>query len=350
MGVDSDSHGLAPPTAAAEWRSKSGAEIASYLLAVLATPIALHFHLLPTVFAGLAVHVLTVKLARRLPVGWGGLARKLALAALASLVVFALFGAGLGLWSFLHGSKGMAALLATAAERVEDVKRLLPAEIADTIPASMEDARDQITAILREHSHKISAAGMAGLRTLIHVLFGMALGGITALHHFDAREGWPPFTSALYARAGCLADAFDKVVFAQVKISALNTVFTGIYLIMILPLCGFHVPMVKILVPLTFVTGLLPVVGNLISNGAIVLLSLGVSPVVAVVSLVFLVVIHKLEYFFNARIVGGEVQAASWEMLGAMLAMEAVFGLAGLIAAPVAYAWLKAELRDKGII
>jgi predicted PurR-regulated permease PerM len=33
-----------------------------------------------------------------------------------------------------------------------------------------------------------------------------------------------------------------------------------------------------------------------------------------------------------------------------MLAMEALFGMAGLIAAPVAYAWLKAELRARELI
>ena len=45
-----------------------GAEVASYLLGVLAVPLVLSFHLLPTVFAGLTVHVLTIKFARRLPV------------------------------------------------------------------------------------------------------------------------------------------------------------------------------------------------------------------------------------------------------------------------------------------
>ena len=44
----------------------------SYLLAAAAVPLVLRFHLLPAVFAGLAVHVLTVKLARRLPANWGG--------------------------------------------------------------------------------------------------------------------------------------------------------------------------------------------------------------------------------------------------------------------------------------
>ncbi len=330
--------------------SNSVAEITSYLVFILAVPIILHFHLLPSVFAGLTVHVLTIKLALRLPLHWGSLAHKVALAALVTFVVLALLGAGLGLWSFLHGSSGMAALLSTVAETLENLRRTLPHAIAEAMPTSMEDLRSQLTAMLREHSHKISSAGMAGIMTVVHVLFGMVIGGMTALHHFDISHRWPAFTAALYSRTSALADAFDKVVFAQVKISALNTIFTVIYLMVILPLFGVHLKLVTVLVPLTFVTGLLPVIGNLISNAAIVMISLGASPGVALASLVFLVAIHKLEYFFNARILGGEVRASSWELLSAMLVMEAVFGIAGLIAAPVIYAWLKSELTAKNMI
>ncbi len=327
-----------------------GVEIASYLLGALAVLMVLHFHLLPTVFAGLAVHVLTVKLAGRLPVERRGLGHKFALAGLAIIVVLALLGVSVALWSFLHGSRGMGALLAVVAETLENARRTLPPDIADAIPSSVEDLRGQITDILRENAHKISAVGMAGLRTLVHVLFGMIIGGMTALHHFDPPEVCPPLIAALYDRTGALAYAFDKVVFAQVKISALNTLLTALYLVVILPLCGLHLPMAQVLIPLTFVTGLLPVVGNLISNTAIVLISLSVSLGAAAGSLGFLVGIHKLEYFFNARIVGGEVQATAWELLSAMLVMEAVFGVAGLIAAPVAYAWIKAELKAKNMI
>ncbi len=325
-------------------------ELASYIIAGLAIPLVLHFHLLPTVFAGLAVHVLTVKLAGRLPVRWGGMSQKFSLAAIGIVVVLGLFAVGLGLWSFLRGAHGMAALLVIVAETLENVRRTLPPDIAEYIPTTIEDLRWQMTCLLRDHSQHVSAAGMAGVRTLVHVLFGMVIGGMTALHHFDPNDRWPPFVAALYARTGALADAFEKIVFAQVKISALNTFFSALYLMVILPLFGIRLPMVQVLVPLTFVAGLLPVVGNLISNTAVVLISIGASPGAAVASLIFLVLIHKLEYFLNARIIGGEVQARAWELLCAMLVMEAVFGIAGLVAAPVLYAWIKAELRSKALV
>jgi predicted PurR-regulated permease PerM len=111
-----------------------------------------------------------------------------------------------------------------------------------------------------------------------------------------------------------------------------------------LPIAGVHLPLAKTMIAVTFFGGLLPVVGNLVSNTAIVILSLSVSPSIAAVSLVFLVVIHKLEYFLNAHIVGSEVHAHAWELLLAMLVMEAAFGVPGLVSAPIYYAYLKDEL------
>ena len=134
------------------------------------------------------------------------------------------------------------------------------------------------------------------------------------------------------------------------KISGLKTVLTALYLLVALPLFDVHLPMATILVLLTFAVGMLPVVGNLVSNTLIVVISLGVSPGVGVVSLLFLILIHKAEYYMNARIVGHEVQATAWELLSAMLLLDAAFGIAGLVAAPVVYAWLKTEVKEQGMI
>jgi predicted PurR-regulated permease PerM len=75
-----------------------------------------------------------------------------------------------------------------------------------------------------------------------------------------------------------------------------------------------------------------------------------VSLEVAIGSLAFLVIIHKLEYFLNARIVGSQIRAAAWELLLAMLVLEAAFGIAGVAAAPIYYAYLKDELAARGLI
>ena len=100
----------------------------------------------------------------------------------------------------------------------------------------------------------------------------------------------------------------------------------------------------------TFIAGLVPILGNLISNTVIFTVSLSQSLAVALGSLGYLIVIHKLEYFLNARIIGSHIRARAWELLTAMLVMEAAFGIPGLVAAPIYYAYLKDELRAKALI
>jgi predicted PurR-regulated permease PerM len=178
----------------------------------------------------------------------------------------------------------------------------------------------------------------------------MVIGAMVSLREAQPRQVGGPLAAALVERANRLGDAFRNVVFAQVRISALNTVFTAIYLLVALPLAGVHLPYAKTLVAVTFLAGLLPVVGNLISNTVIVIVSLSQSLMLAVASLTFLVVIHKLEYFLNARIVGARIHAAAWEILVAMLVMESAFGLAGLVAAPIYYAYLKDELAARKLL
>ena len=52
----------------------------------------------------------------------------------------------------------LAALLKVAAETLEHLKRSLPADVSDLIPHTVEDLRQEITVMLREHAHRISAA------------------------------------------------------------------------------------------------------------------------------------------------------------------------------------------------
>jgi len=178
----------------------------------------------------------------------------------------------------------------------------------------------------------------------------MVLGAMIALHEALPIETDRPLARELAERLTRLGDAFRRVVFAQVKISLINTVLTGIYLALVLPAFGVNLPFKITLIALTFITGLLPVVGNLVSNTLIVVVSLSVSLQVAVGSLLFLIVIHKLEYFLNARIVGSRTECRAWELLLAMVVMEAAFGLPGVIAAPVFYTYAKAELSDRGLV
>lgn len=323
---------------------------ASNLLAIAVVFLVLRFHLFPAAFAGLTVYVLTLKLARHLPKNMNRFAHKVALGVVVICVITCLTSVCAAIWSFVGSHHGIAALLATVVDTLSSLRRTLPEAVAEVLPTTIEGLREQLTAMLGEHVQKISVVGMESLKIFAHILLGMVVGGMAAVHHFKEHDKAPPFIGALRSRLRNLTTAFDKVVFAQVKISAFNTVLTALYLLVALPLFDVHLPMATILVLLTFAVGMLPVVGNLVSNTLIVLLSLGISPAVGVASLIFLVLIHKAEYFLNARIVGHEVQATAWELLCAMLLLETVFGVAGLVAAPVVYAWLKAEIKEQGLI
>lgn len=162
-------------------------------------------------------------------------------------------------------------------------------------------------------------------RTLVHILIGMIIGGMIAVSH-EAGDIEPgPLPHALAQRVRLLGAAFRSVVFTQVRISALNTILTAVYLLGLAPLIDSKLPLSKTMIAVTFIAGLLPVIGNLISNTVIVVVSLSVSPLMAVSSLLFLVVIHKLEYFVNARVMGGEIRARAWELLLAMVVMDSIW-------------------------
>ena len=120
---------------------------------------------------------------------------------------------------------------------------------------------------------------------LVQTVIGMVLGAMVALHEALPIETDRPLARELVERITRLGDAFRRVVFAQVKISLINTVLTGIYLAVVLPALGVNLPFKKTLIVLTFIVGLLPVVGNLVSNVVIVVVSLSTSIKVAVGSL-----------------------------------------------------------------
>jgi predicted PurR-regulated permease PerM len=111
-----------------------------------------------------------------------------------------------------------------------------------------------------------------------------------------------------------------------------------------------RIPFATTLVLITFICGLIPVLGNLISNTAITILSMGVSVTVAFSSLAFLIIIHKLEYLINSKIVGGETDSEAWEILMAIIIGEAAFGISGVVMAPIVYAFIKRELRERALV
>ena len=338
--------------AEAQRQHPSAVEIAAWICTAAALLLVLLLHLLPALLAGLLVyelvHLVAPFLQRRLRTKR---ARLIAVLALSTFVVAMVIAAILAAIAFFRSDAGsLTALFDKMAEIIEGTRDAFPPWVTESLPTDPDELRSALSHWLREHAPELKLAGSEAGRAFAHVLIGMVIGAVLSLREAIPATDQPLLSRALIERARRLGDAFRNIVFAQVRISAINTVFTGIYLAILLPLFGIHLPLTKTLIAVTFLAGLLPVIGNLLSNAVIVIVSLAHSPQVAMASLVFLVVVHKLEYFLNARIVGSKIHAAAWELLLAMLVMETAFGLPGVVAAPIYYAYLKQELSDRGLV
>ncbi len=318
----------------------------------IALLLVLRLHILTALLAGLLVfelvHMIAPKLQRRLS---GRLPQLVAVGILASLIIGVLTAAIVGMIAFLRSDAGsLPGLLHKMAEIVESARGALPPWLMENMPEGADELRESLAEWLHQHAGEVRLAGAETARVLAHVLIGMIVGAMLALREAVDGTAERPLAYAVSVQAERLGNAFRRVVFAQVRISLINTAFTAVYLAIVLPLFGIHLPLTKTMIAITFIAGLLPVIGNLISNTVIVIVSLAYSPGVAIASLTFLIVIHKLEYFLNAKIIGSRIQSRAWELLVAMLAMEAAFGIAGVVAAPIYYAYVKAELAERGLV
>jgi predicted PurR-regulated permease PerM len=275
----------------------------------------------------------------------------IAVGVLVGFVMLLVAGLVVGLVVFFNSDTGsVSTLLSKMTDIIVTSRATMPGWLAAQVPADPDALKDRAVQWLRENSAMVQLASAQTGRGLVYVLLGIVIGALIALQEAMPRQPHRNLASALIERAKRLSTAFRRVVFAQVRISLLNTLFTGIYLTVILPLFGIDLPLKKTLIAVTFVVGLLPVLGNLVSNTIIVIVSFSYSVRAAMASLVFLIVIHKLEYFLNARIIGQRIQSRAWELLMAMIAMEAAFGIAGVIAAPIYYAYVKDELASEEAI
>ncbi len=319
-------------------------------IALLAT---IMLGLLPALLAGLLIYQLVEFGSRKLQeLGLGLLLGRMIVLFFVALIVIAAFTFFLRevASQITEGPESLVALLQRMADVVDAGRSYLPLWTQQYLPANIEEWQLKAADWLRSNATHLSVLGREAGVFIMHILIGMVIGGMIALNPSFQRGVHGPFSQAIRERLVFLGSAFRRIVFSQIRISALNTVLTGIFLAIIMPMLGSPLPLTKTMIAVTFVAGLLPIIGNLISNTVIVLISLSVSPVAAVGSLVFLVVIHKLEYFVNARIIGSQLRARAWEILLSMVIMESVFGLSGIVAGPIYYAYLKDELAAKKMI
>ena len=322
-------------------------------LTLIALIMILSLGLLPAFLAGLFVYFIVEFGTRSL--GRAGVipsTGKIILLALVGLLV--IWGVAMGVMASVtyisEGPESLVVLFQRMADIVAAARDYLPAWTQKYLPTNIEDLQTTASGWLLHNARYFSSFGKDVGILLLHIIIGMVIGGMIAINPaFQKTKG--PLAKSLNERVQFLSAAFRRIIFSQIRISALNTFLTGIFLVAVLPpLVGTPLPLIKTMIAVTFIVGLLPIVGNLISNTVIFLIALSVSAGAAVGALAFLIIIHKLEYFFNAHIIGTQIKARAWEILLAMLVMESTFGLAGLIAAPIYYAYLKDELTAQKLI
>jgi len=321
--------------------------VGSYVIAVALLLASIHLKLVSALFAGMLVFTLIDRLSPLLSRLFTGRAAQIAATAIVAAIVVAAVSLGaFALLFYLRSgeSAGLPQLWAKLAEIIDGANTVLPPWVIERLPSSADQLKSTVVTWLHAHTTEIQGVGKEIGIAFVHILIGGIIGAMIAVSRTREVPDRKPLAAALQERAGIFYVAFGRVVIGQGKISLINTTFTGIYLAIVLPMLGIHLPFVKTMLVITLIVGILPVVGNLISNTVIVVVSASVSFNAALASLAFLVALHKAEYFLSARIMGHQISARAWEMLLAMLVMEAAFGVPGIAVAPVFYAYVKAEL------
>jgi predicted PurR-regulated permease PerM len=242
-------------------------------------------------------------------------------------------------------------------------------QAVDALPKIAEEAFPRFVDFAKEHKWELPVAEFDELKTAtIHymrtqlgylgnfakiatkefafLLIGLVVGiSLFVNPQMDLEKGRYRLQDNLYsfaceeivARFRSFYHSFEQVMGAQIIISTLNTGFTAIYLLAI------DLPYAALVICITFLCGLLPIIGNLISNTIIVALSFRVSPQLAIASLIFLVVLHKLEYFLNSKIIGDRIKNPVWLTLLGLILGERLMGIPGMILAPVLLNFIKLE-------
>jgi predicted PurR-regulated permease PerM len=128
------------------------------------------------------------------------------------------------------------------AEVIQRWRGLIPAWAAHWIPADADALQNSIVSWLQQHLAAVRMVGQGATQVTVHIVIGMVIGALIALRQADPPARYRPLAKALANRATRFGEAFRRVVFAQVRIAALNALLTALYLVLLLPLLGIHLP------------------------------------------------------------------------------------------------------------
>lgn len=316
------------------------------------------FHLVPALIAGLATYTLiqgveNIFLTR---LNLGKRSKLLSTILISSVIVFLMIFITMSTVSWIQSVISDPNQIITSVQEIlNKTLNELPSGVSQYIPSNVHDIQNSLLDFAKVHMATFQMLGKGTAHSIITVILGMVIGVFVAYSVNKDEENVNNNNEKIFAKEFFLtiqqyATSFKHVAVAQIGISIFNTVLTAILLFIVFPIFGIHVPFAKSLILGTFLFGLIPILGNIIVNIMVVIAALSVTLWAGVAALIFLIVIHKVEYFLNAKLVGGNINATSYELLIVMVFAESIFGLAGLVLAPIVYAFLKSTLKRLEII
>lgn len=254
------------------------------------------------------------------------------------LVVATLLTFGFGHFISLTVTK-LPSLIGTALPKVEELIQPLGVDLPF---ANIHELRTLVIEGIRENTSNLTKTGGVLTREFVHILMGV----IIAILCFMSDGATAASGSLLEAvreelgrRMTVFMAGFEKIFSVQIAIAMVNTTLTATFLL----LAG--VPYVPFLILSTFILGMLPLIGNILSNSLIVGAAIMISAKLAVFALAFLVIIHKLEYFLFSQLAGTRIKTPMWQILAGILVGEAVLGVPGIMLTPVVLNYVREELQ-----
>lgn len=212
---------------------------------------------------------------------------------------------------------------------------------------NVQELRALILDNVKSNAHTITSASGLLTRDFFHIVLAMVVAVLRFISLDDHGADPEPKGRGLdedlrrefFSRAALFSRSFERVMGAQIMIAGINAVLSAAFLF------ALQIPFRTMLTLAAFLFGLIPIVGNLISNTLIVAAALTVSDNRAIAALIFLIVIHKGGYFVYGRIAGARMDMSTWSILIGVLAGEALMGAAGVILAPTVIYYVREELR-----
>lgn len=275
--------------------------------------------------------VFFVSFERALAFSAGALSRRFKVGRLPALLgVLLVTAAALGLAGWLSAGR--------LAQAVVDARQSLPERITQLrghpwfqlLQQHLPDT-DELAKSAEHYAADLAKSAAALGRALLQAVIGLVL----AIVYFLDEERLRAFRASLAPRSlvGTLARWLEHVTEAVSLMVQLQLIVAGCNALLTLPvLLLIGVPRAGALMVLIFVSGLIPVVGNLISGAVLVVLAYEVKGWLGVALFVVLTfVLHKVEsYYLNPRLTARHVALPGFVLILSLIACEHLFGFVGL--------------------